>query len=132
MPDFQMPDVKGLQAALDNTPLDVVSSDKGQFFTSTWWPKHHAEVEKPVLEAIAREDDPTFDRRVNVMRAAEKADKSNGSELEKRGFTASEITRYVTRAMNKRLKQIAGGSDMCFVIRNQKLSQQALEHKKPE
>jgi hypothetical protein len=45
------------------------------------------------------------------------------------GFTPSEITTYVTRAVNRRLKQVAGGSEAYYVIRNQKLTRLALEHK---
>jgi len=132
MPDFNMPDLGALETALDTTPLDLPQSDKGRFFNYTWWPAHHKEVEAPVLKAIARENDPEFDRRVNIMRVAERVDAGNGSQLAKMGFTPTEITSYVTRALNKRLKQIAAGADSCFVIRNQKLTRLALEHKPAE
>jgi len=128
MPDFQMPDIGALTSALDSTPMALPQSDKGRFFNFTWWPAHHSEVEKPVLEAIARESDPSFDRRVNIMRIAERVDASNGEQLARMGFTPTEITRYVTRAMNKRLKQVVSGSGAYFVIRNQKLTKLALEH----
>ena len=132
MPDFQMPDVGALTSALQNAPMDLPQSDKGRFFNFTWWPAHYKEVEEPVLQAIARENDPAFDRRVNIMRIAERVDASNGSQLDRMGFTPTEITRYVTRAVNKRLKQVAGGSDAYYVIRNQKLTRLALEHQAAE
>lgn len=129
MPDFQMPDVGAIASALSNAPMDLPQSDKGRFFNYTWWPAHYKEVEEPVLKAIARENDPSFDRRVNIMRIAERVDASNGSQLAQMGFTPTEITTYVTRAVNKRLKQVAGGSDAYYVIRNQRLTRLALEHK---
>lgn len=128
MSDFQMPDVGAIASALDNAPLDLPQSDKGRFFNFTWWPAHYKEVEEPVLKVIAREEDPAFDRRVNIMRIAERVDASNGSQLDRMGFTPTEITRYVTRAMNKRLKAVAGGSEAYYVIRNQKLTRLTLEH----
>ena len=129
MPDFVMPDVAALSAALQSKPLEVPQSDKGRYFNINWWPRHHGEVEAPVLAAIARQDEEAFDRRVNMLRIAERVDAKNGDELEKRGFTPSEITRYVTRAMNKRLRSLAGDSGACYVIRNNKLTQLQLEHK---
>jgi hypothetical protein len=129
MPEFQMPDVGAITSALNSAPMDLPQSDKGRFFNFTWWPVHYKEVEEPVLNAIAREDDPAFDRRVNIMRIAERIDAGNGSQLAQMGFTPTEITRYVTRAVNKRLKQVAGGSNAYYVIRNQKLNRLALEHK---
>ena len=132
MPDFNMPDVGAITSALNKAPMDLPQSDKGRFFNFTWWPVHYKEVEEPVLKAIARENDPSFDRRVNIMRIAERVDAGNGSQLAQMGFSPTEITRYVTRAVNKRLKQVAGGSDVYYVIRNQKLTRLALEHKPAE
>lgn len=129
MPEFQTADIGAITTALNNAPLDLPQSDKGRFFNFTWWPAHYAEVEKPVLEAIARGNDPSFDRRVNIMRIAERIDAKNGSQLAQMGFTPSETTRYVTRAMNKRLKKVAEGSEAYYVIRNEKLTQLKLEHK---
>lgn len=128
MSSFEMPDVGAITSALNNSPIDLPQSDKGRFFNYTWWPNHYNEVEEPVLKAISREKDPSFDRRVNIMRIAERVDASNGSQLAKMGFTPTEITTYVTRAVNKRLKQVAGGSEAYYVIRNQKLTKLALEH----
>jgi hypothetical protein len=132
MPDFNMPDVGAITSALNNAPMDLPQSDKGRFFNFTWWPAHYKEVEEPVLKAIARENDPAFDRRVNIMRIAERVDASNGSQLAQMGFSPTEITRYVTRAVNRRLKQVAGDSDAYYVIRNQKLTRLALEHNPAE
>jgi len=132
MPDFNMPDVGAITSALNKAPMDLPQSDKGRFFNFTWWPVHYKEVEEPVLKAIARENEPSFDRRVNIMRIAERVDAGNGSQLAQMGFSPTEITRYVTRAVNKRLKQVAGGSDAYYVIRNQKLTRLALEHKPAE
>ena len=132
MPDFNMPDVGAITSALNKAPMDLPQSDKGRFFNFTWWPVHYKEVEEPVLKAIARENEPSFDRRVNIMRIAERVDAGNGSQLAQMGFSPTEITRYVTRAVNKRLKQVAGGSDGYYVIRNQKLTRLALEHKPAE
>lgn len=131
MSDLMCADVEAISAALSDTPLDTPPSDKGRYFSQVWFPTYHTELEKPVLTAIARESDPSFDRRVNVMNAALKIDALNGEELAKRGFSPSEITRYVTRAINKRLRQLAqkSGSATYFVIRNQKLTKLALEHK---
>jgi hypothetical protein len=127
-----MPDVGAITSALHAAPMDLPQSDKGRFFNFTWWPAHYKEVEEPVLKAIARENDPSFDRRVNIMRIAERVDASNGSQLATMGFTPTEITRYVTRAVNKRLRQIAAASDAYYVIRNQKLTRLALEHNPAE
>lgn len=132
MPDFEMPDVGAISSALSNAPIDFPQSDKGRFFNFTWWPAHYKEIEEPVLKAIARENDPLFDRRVNIMRIAEEVDANNDSRLRKMGFSPTEITRYVTRAVNKRLKQVAGGSGAYYVIRNQTLTKLSLEHKKTE
>lgn len=132
MNDFQMPDVGAIASALNNTPMDLPQSDKGRFFNFTWWPAHHSEVEEPVLNAIARENDPAFDRRVNIMRIAERVDAGNGNQLAKMGYTPTEITRYVTRAVNKRLRKVAGNSEAYYVIRNQKLTRLALENKPAE
>lgn len=129
MPDFQMPDIGALNLALKDAPLELPQSDKGRFFNYTWWPSHYREVEEPVLKVIAKETDPSFDRRVNIMRIAERVDSSNGNQLARMGFTPTEITTYVTRAVNKRLKAIAAGSEAYYVIRNQKLTRLALEHK---
>jgi hypothetical protein len=129
MPSFVMPDVGALSAALNATPLEVPQSDKGRFFNYTWWPAHHREVEEPVLKAIARDGDPSFDRRVNVLRITERIDAKNGGQLAQLGFSPSEITTYVERAINKRLRQLTGGDGACYVIRNQKLSVLQLEHK---
>jgi len=132
MPDFLMPDIGALTSALKASPIELPQSDKGRFFNYTWWPAHYKEVEEPVLKVIAMEKDPEFDRRVNVMRIAERVDATNGQALARMGFTPSEITQYVTRAVNKRLKAIAAGSEAYYVIRNQKLTRLALEHKPAE
>ena len=132
MPDFQMPDIGAITSALKATSIELPQSDKGRFFNYTWWPVHYKEVEEPVLKVIAKENDPEFDRRVNIMRIAERVDASNGQALARMGFTPSEITQYVTRAVNKRLKAIVAGSEAYYVIRNQKLTRLALEHKPAE
>ena len=122
MPEFVMPDTGAIIAALSSTPLALPQSDKGRFFNLTWWPAHHKEIEGPVVKAIERTDDNSFDRRVNIMRIVERIDAKNGGQLAELGFSPSEITTYATRAVNKRIRPYG------FVIRNQKLTPLALTH----
>jgi len=129
MSQFEMFDTRALSAALSSTPLVTPNSDKGRFFNYTWWPAHYAQVEGPVLEAIGRIDDDGFDRRVSVLRIAEAVDAKNEDQLRLMGFSASEITRYVTRAINKRLRTLADSTGAYFVIRNSKLNKLLLENK---
>lgn len=129
MSDYHAPDFAAISSALANTPMGFPQSDKGRFFNHTWWPAHYKEVESSVIDVLKRVNDPEFDRRVNVLLIAQRVDAKNGNQLASMGFTPSETTRYIERAMNKRLKQITSSDKGCWVIRNQKLVTLALEHK---
>jgi len=115
-------------AALHGLPFSNPKYDKSRFFND-WFSDNYKEVEAAVLAVIRRENDPTFDRRMNLVMVVKEVDARKGSLLIQRGFTPTEIERYATRAINKHLQQAAETIGEHYKICRSKLIKLALENK---